>query len=336
MKIKHVLIIGLGHIAKRHIKIIRQINPEIKISAVSKRKNILIKDEYDIDLNSIYNDLGEAPLNSIDLAIICSPATSHISDASILMNHNINTLIEKPISVSSEGLDGFLNNQIKSKSIMTVGYVLRHRPDFQYFHDLIRQIDLSSIKKIEVKASSYLPEWRPNRDYKTTVSADTNKGGGVLLELSHEFDYINYFFGPILSVSCKLINTGLLEIKAEEQANLVLENKHKFPIEVHLDFISKEASRFCKITTKDEIYKCDFIDKSVEVKDNREIKVYKKFDFDFDNIYMLQLKEFLKSIENNEPVAVTLFEAIEVMKIIDAAKKSAIENKIVVINSLEL
>ena len=39
--------------------------------------------------------------------------------------------------------------------------------------------------------------WRPKQDYHTSYSAYKNKGGGVLLDLSHELDYATWIFGSL-------------------------------------------------------------------------------------------------------------------------------------------
>ena len=50
---------------------------------------------------------------------------------------------------------------------------------------------------VRSSVGQYLPEWRKNTDYRKGVSARQDLGGGVLLELSHEIDYIQWIFGEI-------------------------------------------------------------------------------------------------------------------------------------------
>ena len=47
---------------------------------------------------------------------------------------------------------------------------------------------------IEAESSSFLPHWRQNIDYKKSYSAFKAKGGGTILDLSHEIDYILWIF----------------------------------------------------------------------------------------------------------------------------------------------
>ena len=49
---------------------------------------------------------------------------------------------------------------------------------------------------INIISNSYLPKWR-KRDYRTSYSSSKSQGGGVLLDLSHELDYLTWIFPNI-------------------------------------------------------------------------------------------------------------------------------------------
>ena len=53
-------------------------------------------------------------------------------------------------------------------------------------------------------------------DYMKSVSASEKLGGGVLLELSHEIDFVNYLFGPIDIKYASVSQSGLLKIDVED------------------------------------------------------------------------------------------------------------------------
>ena len=96
-------------------------------------------------------------------------------------------MIEKPI------LNKFRKINLK-KNKYIVGYNMRFHPVIQY---LKKEIGKRKINFISINLSSYLPNWRKNIDYKKSNSAKKIFGGGLLLELSHELDYIRWIFGNI-------------------------------------------------------------------------------------------------------------------------------------------
>ncbi len=51
-----------------------------------------------------------------------------------------------------------------------------------------------SVYSARVLCSSYLPGWRPGVDYRTVYSAHKDMGGGVTIDLIHEWDYLWWSF----------------------------------------------------------------------------------------------------------------------------------------------
>ena len=56
---------------------------------------------------------------------------------------------------------------------------------------------LGKIIMIKINVGQYLPNWR-NIDYRKCVSSSKDKGGGVILELSHD---LNYLIGILNNIS---------------------------------------------------------------------------------------------------------------------------------------
>ena len=94
--INKIAVVGLGSIGRRHLRILREIRPEIKIVAVRSGKNKKIPEE-NIANEVVYN-LNDAIKSDIQAAIISTPASYHLDQATDLINAGINLLIEKPLS----------------------------------------------------------------------------------------------------------------------------------------------------------------------------------------------------------------------------------------------
>ena len=62
-------------------------------------------------------------------------------------------------------------------------------------NSLFTSIRNKIINEINVYCGSYLPDWRPETNYKNIYSSYKNKGGGVHLDLFHEVDFIYWIFG---------------------------------------------------------------------------------------------------------------------------------------------
>ena len=258
----------------------------------------------------------------IQATVIATPAIYHIRQATKLIEANIHVLVEKPLSHNMTDVDNFLEISENSDVVGLVGYCLRYDPAAKQFKKLLNSKKIGQILCVDVDCSSYLPDWRPNQDYRQSVSARKELGGGVLLELSHELDYIRWFFGYIESVSAVLQNSGTLSLDVEDNADLILKTVEGLPISVHLDFNSRNVRRTCSVKTSNGDLIWDAASKKVIWRMAKGSEKVESFNYDKDEIYRQQLQHFFNCIEHGQAPMVTLESGAAVLQIVEAAKKS--------------
>ena len=320
-KINNILIIGLGSIGSRHLKIIKQLRPEININLLRRKESI--ENNLEKLANKIFYDKKDALKENLDGVIIASPSSMHINQAINFLDLNIPIFIEKPISNNLEDYLKFKKlSEIKNAQIL-VGYVLRYSKILNEYRRLIKENIIGKQIYVDIKYSSFLPDWRKNINYKNSVSSNDNLGGGALLELSHELDYANWLFGPFTEIKAIRNNTKQLEIDVEDIVKLIAINKNRCLINIHLDFSSKISERYCCLNGSKGFIKLDFINNKISSKLNIEkgIKSY-KIESKYNDMYIYQLEHFLKCIENNIKPLVTLEESAEIMRMIKICKSS--------------
>ncbi|MBL79389.1 MAG: hypothetical protein CMH70_05100 [Nitrosomonadaceae bacterium] len=321
MQLKKLAIVGLGSIGCRHLRLLKELNPDLYIVLVRSGKGQPWPEEEAMASLTV-SSLDQALSIGIQAAIIATPAPFHISAAMKLAKAGIHLLIEKPLSDSLVAVNELLECAKTSRITVLVGYVLRHDPAAKKFKEWLRNDRIGRLINIGIECDSYLPDWRPNQDYRNTVSALPELGGGVLLELSHELDYLHWFFGKPSQVQALLSNSGTLDIKVEDQADILFIDREKRPISMHLGFNRRQPVRSCKVLTTEGVLKWYVIEKQViwEPKDGEP--VVEKFEFDRDYIYRVQMLHFFSCIENGERPSVTLHDGAEVMFLVDAIKRA--------------
>ena len=163
MVINHIAIVGVGSIGRRHLKILRDLRPELEITLV---RSGIGKNFNEIDLaDRVVLSIEEAIALNIQAAIISSPATKHIEQALVLANAGIHLLVEKPISHNSKNLKELQNLIIEENIVFLIGYIFRYEPAANKFSDLLQQEDIGRILHARIESGSYLPDWRPNQNY---------------------------------------------------------------------------------------------------------------------------------------------------------------------------
>jgi predicted dehydrogenase len=318
--ISSIGIIGLGSIGCRHLRLARELRSELNIIAV--RSGMGKKLEEEKLANTIVYSLEDAVDCGIEAAIIATPAVYHVKQAIELMERGIHVLIEKPLSHSLDNINELFKMQKKSKSVCLVGYCLRYNPGALKFNELLNKNKIGQILHIQVDCGSYLPDWRKGKDYRKSVSAKSELGGGVLLELSHELDYIRWFFGEMKSVSAKIQNSGTLEIDVEDSVDMLFESEQGCSVSIHLDFNSRNTRRKCTASCSNGDLIWDAINNYVLWRPAYGPENVIKIQSDRDYIYKEQLKHFFDCIENKKLPSVSIDDGVAILCMIESAKQS--------------
>ena len=289
----NVLIVGLGSIAKKHISALYEIKNNIKIYALRSSLN---SKKYQ-NVKNIYN-LIDIEIN-FDFVIISNPTSLHYKFIELFTKKNVPLFIEKPALNSLKNVK-FLVDQINKRNLFTyIGFNLRFHPCIKFLKSFLLKKS-KKINEVNVYSGSFLPEWRPDKDYKKSYSSDPKMGGGVHLDLIHELDYVIWLFGlPNKSIS-KFRNVSNLEIKSYDYANYSLDYD-KFTANIILNYYRKSPKRELEIVFENKCLVVDLINNNIK-NHNNEI-LFEIDNFNISKTYKLQLEYFIKClIENKNPM----------------------------------
>lgn len=318
------LVVSVGSIGARHIKNIRKIRPNCTIAALRLTSSLDSTLPEGCDLQ--FFKLDDVKLFSPKAAIIASPASTHVEIAAKLVNMGVPVLIEKPFSNSMTQLKELVDSAKLQQIPIMIGYNLRFKSSLIEARRRVVNGSIGQVSYVRASVGQYLPDWRPNSDYKKNVSAQKKLGGGALLELSHEIDYIYWMFGMPQGVFCIADKLSSLDIDVEDTVEIVLLYQNpKRIISIHLDFIQRQVSRSCSFVGTEGTLIWDGI------KDNVEIYIASSKSIEVENIsnqvdsnqcYLDEIEHFLKCVETRTEPIISATQGIDVMEIIEAAKKS--------------
>lgn len=326
----HYLVVGAGSIGKRHIGNLRRLFPEARIDCVTASGRMV--DPAEIGADAVFVDLAEAARLKPRFAVIASPAPHHAGQAATLLNLGVPTLIEKPLSSSMEALAPFRATLEAHSRRIGVGYNLRLLGSAQRMKALVMEGRVGRIHSVSAEVGQYLPDWRPQTDYRRNVSAQSSLGGGALLELSHELDYLAWLLGPAETVYCHARNTGTLDIDVEDIVVAVLTGPGTPPISLQLDFLQRVPSRRCKVVGELGTLLWDIIGNRVTLHTPGGTEVL--FDdpgADRNRMYLDELAGFDAALSAGTQPEVSLDEAIAVLRQIDALRHSAASGAVIAI-----
>jgi len=303
----NILIIGLGSIARKHISALQ--NFKIKdINIYALRSNL--NSEIEEGIENIYN-LENLKI-SFDFAIISNPTHLHFEFIEKLAELNIPLFIEKPAVHTLKGVDKLIQI-IESKQLVTyVACNLRFHPCIEFLKNKLSNENLK-INEVNIYCGSYLPDWRPNVDFRKVYSANASMGGGVHLDLFHELDYTVWLFGSPNRSNSTLRSVSSLNIDAIDYANYILEYD-TFTTNVILNYYRKKSKRVIEIVFDNEILEVDLINNRI-INDQNKV-VFETPNFEIKNTYGFQLDYFISCLRNNMNPMNSFKESIEILKII--------------------
>lgn len=305
----NVCFIGIGSIARRHIKNLKTIcnayGIKLNIDAVRRSFKKKLGDE-GLSFRKVYTKCEELDME-YDVIFITNPTEYHIKTLIETMEYGKNFFIEKPISSVSRIKEAEAI-QFKKKAVYYVACPLRYNAVILY---LKNNVDFQKVISVRSISSSYLPEWRPGKDYRETYSASKELGGGVSVDLIHEWDYLTFLMGMPRKVFYMGGKKSTLEIDSDDYAVYIAEYLDKI-VELHLDYFGRKTIRQIMIFTDDDTICGDLVNNRIEF-----MKTGKIIDFmeERDDYQIRELVHFLEMIEGKTESDNDIAHAINVLKL---------------------
>lgn len=320
--ISTVAIIGLGNISSRHRRNIKILWPDSNVISMSASGRKIIENITDCDImvGSIDELIELAP----DFVIVASPASLHLVHACPLIEAGIPILIEKPLAMSCCDAELLISTCAKHQTPVAVGYCLRYLPAANILKTYLSSGALGVIYNVFSSVGQYLPDWRASKDYRQSVSARSDLGGGALLELSHELDYLSWFFGEMTCQYACLRQSHELETDVEVIADIVLSDHSGSIFNVHLDFLQKKPQRVCTFIGSLGRLEWDLLENCITVytKENKHC-LYADLTMDRNEMYLTMLQDFEGKIRGKENKCISIDEAAVTVDLIEQIKLSA-------------
>jgi len=322
-----ILIVGMGSIGTRHLSIAREQFPNGDIRILGHRELKATPMHSDGYMTTIEDAEHFAP----EIAIIANPSSFHIPTAQALARIGTHLLIEKPLSDSLEGAYELIETCGQHNCVLLMGYNLRYMQSLQEFRELLLRGVVGEVLSVRCEVGQFLPTWRPESDYRQGVSARRELGGGVLLELSHELDYLRWIFGDIEWVRATITRQSSLEIDVEDTAHLTLGFVSRIKGSqligtLSMDFIRHDQTRVCTVIGSKGSLRWDGITGEVTIlrQDGSTWKKLFTHTPQRGETYFAEWQEFLNCINLGTTPSITGQDGIRVLEIIESVRKSAV------------
>lgn len=310
--------IGFGSIAKRHVENLRRVCPDVEVMALRRRA------QTSPGVDIVATEWSDVVAFTPDVAFVTSPSSFHVEQAQKVVERGIDVLIEKPLSNTLAGIPSLESAQKNSRSIVMLAYQFRFYKPLQRVRELLTKESIGRIQSIRIETGMHLPDWRPHLDYRESVSAQRSLGGGVLLELSHELDYLTWLFGGANRVCALTGKQSNLELDVEDSAEILLEMKSGAFASVHIDMTQRVPHRAFRVCGSKGSLEWDWATHTVRhwtlATQSWQEEVFSETERN--TMYEYQLAHFLECVETRTTPTVGLPDGIAALKLVDAINRS--------------
>lgn len=259
------LIVGAGSIGMRHAEVLTSLDSEVAF--VSSRTDLVQK---------TYSSIVEAITEfNPDYVVISNPTALHSQAFQDLIDAGFSgrVLVEKPANIASAlALPGTFSS-------VHVAYNLRFHP---VMTTLRSELQGKKIFSVQAYAGQDLTTWRPGRDVKEQYSAQSSQGGGVLRDLSHELDYLQWLFGNAKEVVALGGRLGDLTVDSDDSWSVLFTTELVDQVSLSINYFDIPGSRTLRVVTDSSTLFADFIAGTLSV--NGEI--FKQFSVERNDTYL--------------------------------------------------
>ena len=321
------LVVGCGSIGRRHARNLKSLGVE-QLGFCDTSPEALKQCREEMN-GEIFGDYGEA-LQKFrpDIVLICTPPVYHVEEALAALQARAHVFIEKPLSHESSGILALIAEARRRNRNVQVGYNMRFHPGLQILKELIDSGKIGRVLWLNVEAGQYLPDWRPWQNYRESYSARQELGGGIILDGSHELDYICWLLGRPTEVTCRAEHLSSLDVDVEDSAWIYLSFPERRRAELHLDFVQRAYTRTCKVVGETGTVLWNF-----SVQEVRWLSAEQPgwnsipYVFEPNDMYVAEMRSFLESLGSGTGPMVDLEQSLDVIRVVEAAKKSSEEGK---------
>ncbi len=217
-KIKFV-VIGAGHIGKRHAEMIRREEESELIAFVDIRsQEECAAQDFDVPFFTTMEELFESGL-AFDVANICTPNGLHAVQCLSALNNQKHVVCEKPMALSKADCEKIIFKSLQmSKQVFCV-MQNRYSPPSQWMKEIVENNILGEIFMVQLNCY-----WnRDDRYYKKggwKGTADLD-GGTLFTQFSHFIDIMYWLFGDIKNIKGKFADFTHAESTSFEDSGIV-------------------------------------------------------------------------------------------------------------------
>lgn len=299
----NILVIGLGSMGKRRLRLIKQNYPEHKLFGVDSNEG-RAKESYELFGIKVFSNINEAlESTNIDCGFVCTAPLAHNEIIKLLLKRKIHVFTE--LNLVSDGYEEI--NSMKKDSVLFLSSTLIYRKDLNYIFEKVNGSNVNYI----YHSGQYLPDWHPWENYQDFFVGDKRTNGCREI-FAIELPWMIMCFGKIKKFTVSKGKNTSLKLDYFDNFSILIEHENGTKGLFAVDIMSRKAIRSLEVYsedlhifwkgTPDSLQEYNLKNKEVE-----NIKVYSDIEKDsrycdniVENAYLDEINAFFYAIETGD------------------------------------
>lgn len=324
----NILVIGLGSMGKRRIRLIQEMYPNFGIYGVDSREDRRIEAGNLFRIECAVTMEEAAVKFNVDIAFVCTSPLSHAIIITECLNYKWNVFTELNLVADRYKENMLLAN--KNGCVLFLSSTFLYREEIKYIQ---RYIEPNKRWNYVYHVGQYLPDWHPWESYSDFFVKDKRTNGCREL-MAIELPWLTKIFGNILStnvISDKITNLG---ISYDDNYMIQLKHENGNKGTLIIDVVSPVAVRRLEAYSENRyIQWCGTPDSLLEYDANnnqlRKVVLNEKEEhatgysaFVVENAYKNEIKEFMDVVEHRKEQIYGFEQDLIILDLIDSMEEN--------------
>lgn len=313
MSQQRVVVIGVGSIGERHVRCFLATG-RAEVSIIETNDSLAgdIARRYDVQR---FRDIETALSQQPSAAVIATPAPLHVPQATTLVESGLHVLIEKPLSISLDGVAALRALVAERNVTAAVAYVYRAFPMLAAMRQAVKSGRFGTPRQLTAVCGQHFPTYRPA--YREIYYADRKSGGGAIQDaLTHIINLGEWLVGPVDRLVADAAHLVLPGVEVEDTVHVLTRqrellgcyslNQHQAPNESTVSVICDRGTVRCEIHNNRWLW----MDQPGGEWHEEPFGPTER-----DAAFVAQANTFLDSIEGRAPVLCPLHEGAQTLRV---------------------
>lgn len=315
-----ILLVGTGSIGQRHTMLLAE-RRDVDLWLCDTSNACLEQARRVAPDARVFSDYEQALKAGPQIVYVCTPHQLHRPMSVAALRAGCHVFCEKPLAERVDDAAAIVDAAAATQRTLQVGYLMRFHPIVKRLRDMIASGELGTLVGGRAMVGTYF-----------TLMASRNRfrepqADALILDYTHQTDYLSLLFGPATRVSAECATLGKLELMQTPNVfAMTIRYDSGAIVQLHLDYVQYPNRHILELYGDRRSVHVEF--ESGELRSyghGDEAHRVEHMGVERNDLMRQQTDAFLKAVSGEGPVSCTGADGASVLRVVEAALQSARE-----------